>query len=90
MFNKFFFRVTPFLIGIALAILKFEYKYVDKLNDGKKPLHKIILEQHRHKKHFKLICYSLGMFLISLPVLILLTDVACVDRNVDLQSMRNF
>ena len=40
MMTKIYFRIPPFLIGIALAIFQFEYKYVDKLNDGTKPFHK--------------------------------------------------
>lgn len=38
--SKIWFRIPPFLIGMGLAIFHFEYRYVDKLNDGSKPFHK--------------------------------------------------
>jgi hypothetical protein len=40
MFTKVYFRIPPFLIGIALSIFNFEYRYVDRLNDGSTPFHK--------------------------------------------------
>jgi hypothetical protein len=34
MFMKAYYRIPPFIMGIALAIVKFEYKFVGTLNDG--------------------------------------------------------
>jgi hypothetical protein len=34
MYTKVYFRIPPFLIGAALSVFHFEYKYVDKLKDG--------------------------------------------------------
>jgi hypothetical protein len=82
--SSLYFRITPFLFGIALAIMKFEYKYVDKLNDGNKPFHKVYLEQNMDKKHFFKVCYFLGTILFTTPVLILLGDTYCVNNDADI------
>jgi len=34
LFMKTYYRIPPFIMGIALAIVKFEYKFVGTLNDG--------------------------------------------------------
>lgn len=44
MFMKTYYRIPPFIIGIAIAIVKFEYKYVSVLNDGTKPFHKPLID----------------------------------------------
>lgn len=44
-YTKFYFRIPPFLLGTALGIFSFEYKHVDKLNDGTKPFHKDFIQK---------------------------------------------
>ena len=45
MLTKIYYRLPPFLIGIAVAIFNFEYKHVNKLNDGSKPFHKDYIDK---------------------------------------------
>jgi hypothetical protein len=51
LFPRIYFRVPPFILGVVYAIIKFEYKYVDKLNDGTKPPHKKVLDKIRDNFH---------------------------------------
>lgn len=72
MYNKIYYRAPPLLIGIAVSIFHFEYKYVDKLKDGSQPFHKNILKKLTEKKIiFKIICYSVGFISCVLPILLL-------------------
>lgn len=68
--SRIYYRLPAFLLGIALAVVKFEYKYVDKLNDGTYPFHKAIIDHLKKKKWFKGIVYSVGLLCGSLPVFI--------------------
>ncbi|CDW85512.1 UNKNOWN [Stylonychia lemnae] len=79
--SRLFYRIPLFLCGIALAILKFEYKYVDKLNDGSFPFHKKFLINLKQKKYCYAILYTVGFSLILFPLLIQLSNVACVDQS---------
>ena len=81
LFMKTYYRIPPFLMGIALAIIKFEYKYVGTLNDGSFPVHKILIDQLKRRKFYKLTCYLVGVALSSFSVLILFSDTACVDKD---------
>lgn len=78
---KFFYRLPPFIMGIALAIIKFEHKYVGTLNDGSKPFHKVIIDKMTQYRGYKLISYTLGIALALFSVLILISDTYCVDKN---------
>ena len=49
LFFRLYFRIPPFMMGIAFAIFYFEYKYVDKLNDGTKPFHKDFIDRVKSK-----------------------------------------
>ena len=81
LFMKIYYRIPPFLMGIALGIIKFEYKYVGTLNDGTYPVHKALIDKLKHKKHCKMIAYISGVLLSTLSVVILFTDTACVDKS---------
>ena len=70
--TKIYYRLPPFLIGIALAIFNFEYKHVNRLNDGSKPFHKDIIDKWAQKKNlFKIVIYSVGI-VASFLMLVLL------------------
>ncbi len=70
--TKIYYRIPPFLIGIALAIFNFEYKHVNRLNDGSKPFHKDIIDKWSQKKtSFKIASYTVGFFATSLMILLL-------------------
>jgi hypothetical protein len=72
MLTKIYYRLPPFLIGIALAIFHFEYKHVEKLNDGSKPFHKDFIDRISSRKIiFKVVCYSVGLTL-SISMIMLL------------------
>ena len=82
MLTKIYFRIPPFLIGIALAIFQFEYKYVDKLNDGTKPFHKDYLEKITKKSlTFKTVFYSVGLACVVTPLLVLVYNSSCIDST---------
>jgi hypothetical protein len=34
LYTRFYYRIVACMFGIAFAIMRFEYKYVDKLSDG--------------------------------------------------------
>lgn len=56
---------------MALAIFHFEYRYVDKLNDGSKPFHKDYLQKIvQNSWIFKTFCYSIGFLCLSVPLLL--------------------
>ena len=81
LFMKIYYRMPPFLLGIGLAIIKFEYKFVGTLNDGSKPFHKPIIDHFRKNKLHKLISYFIGLSLCIFSVLIMLTNTNCVDKS---------
>jgi hypothetical protein len=71
MMTKIYYRIPPFLIGIACAIFHFEFKYVDKLNDGSKPFHKdYLLRLARNTLSFKTSCYVAGLACVAAPMLL--------------------
>ena len=51
MFNRIYYRIPPFILGVVYAVIKFEYKFVDKLNDGTRPPHKKFLDKIRDNFH---------------------------------------
>ena len=59
----------------------FEYKYVEKLNDGSVPFHKKFLDSLKKKHYIKAILYCVGVFLVLMPILLLLWDTSCVDKE---------
>lgn len=72
MMSKIYYRIPPFLIGIALSIFNFEYRYVDKLNDGSTPFHKDFIQKlSQNKFSFKGVCYSIGLALASFTIVLL-------------------
>lgn len=81
LFMKIYYRIPPFIMGIALAIIKFEYKFVGTLNDGTKPFHKSFIDKFRSNRLHKFICYTLGLILSLFSVLILISNNSCVDKN---------
>jgi len=82
--SKIWFRIPPFLIGMALAIFHFEYRYVDKLNDGSKPFHKDYLQKIvQNSWVFKTFCYTIGFLCLSVPLLLQVYNATCIkDDNV--------
>ena len=83
MLSKLYFRIPPFLIGIGLAVFQFEYKYVDKLNDGNPPPHKVFMKKiTKNTLKFKLGCYIAGPVFFIVPVLLLMYNASCVSDNI--------
>lgn len=70
-------------MGIGTAIFHFEYRYVDKLNDGTKPAHKEFIDKVKDKRAFKLVCYIFGIILLISPILVLIGDASCVKNSID-------
>ena len=62
-------------MGVVYAVIKFEYKFVDKLNDGSRPPHKKFLDKIRDNFHLQILCYLFGLFLMCLPIVIFVTDI---------------
>jgi hypothetical protein len=82
MMTKIYYRIPPFLIGISLSIFHFEYKYVDKLNDGSKPFLKDYLEKFTQKSAlFKTICYLVGFACTAAPVALLAWNASCMNGD---------
>lgn len=82
MYTKLYFRIPPFLIGVALAIFYFEYRYVDKLNDGSKPFHKDYIERiTKNSLTFKCVCYAVGLTFTTLPILLLMQNASCMQGD---------
>eukprot|EP00347_Sterkiella_histriomuscorum_P007239 403349727 len=79
--SRIYYRIPAFICGVVLAIIKFEYKYVDKLNDGTYPFHKQFIDKFKEKKYFKLILYTVGILGVTIPVLIQYWNVSCVDQS---------
>lgn len=72
MYTKIYYRLPPFLIGVALSIFHFEYKHVDKLKDGSQPFHKnLIKDLVKNKLIFKVLCYGVGFLGCAIPILLL-------------------
>lgn len=72
MMTKIYYRIPPFLIGIALSIFNFEYRYVDKLNDGSTPFHKDFIQKLTQNKYsFKGVCYSIGLVMSTFTMVLL-------------------
>ena len=71
--------MPPFLFGIFIGIIKFEYKYVGTLNDGSKPFHKSLIDKFKKHKINKIFSYIIGLSLCFFILLIMLTNTACVD-----------
>ena len=82
MLTKIYFRIPPFLIGIALAIFHFEYRFVDKLNDGTKPFHKDYIEKiTKNSVTFKFATYIIGLLGVLLPLLLLTLNASCMKTD---------
>lgn len=88
MFTKIYFRIPPFLMGVALAIFHFEYRFVDKLNDGTHPFHKNYLQRiTRNSLLFKTVCYSAGLMCTLVPLLLLVWNGSCMQSEGLQQAM---
>lgn len=81
LFMKTYYRMPPFMLGIALAIMKFEYKFVGTLNDGTTPFHKILIEKMKQNISRKFIGYVAGLLLILFSVFILISDTTCINNE---------
>ena len=82
MLTKIYYRLPPFVIGIALAIFNFEYKHVNRLNDGSKPFHKDAIEKWSQKKNtFKIVSYSVGFIATASMVLLLWANAQCLNTE---------
>jgi hypothetical protein len=72
MLTKIYYRLPPFLIGIAVAIFNFEYKHVNILNNGSKPFHKDVINKlSQNKLLFKSFTYVIGVVAASSMILLL-------------------
>jgi hypothetical protein len=78
LYTRLYYRIVASLFGIMFAIMRFEYKYVDKLSDGSKPKHKIFLEKFRYSEYAKYISYFLGFSICFFLTFILITDTNCI------------
>ncbi len=82
MLTKIYYRLPPFLIGIAVAIFNFEYKHVNKLNDGSKPFHKDYIDKVSQKKYsFKAVTYIIGFSACSSMILLLWWNSQCLSSE---------
>lgn len=82
MYTKVYFRIPPFLMGIALGIFHFEYRHVDKLKDGSKPFHRDYIQKmiKKYPRMFNFICYLVGMLLIVIAVGALVYNSTCISK----------
>jgi len=69
------------MFGIALAIIKFEFRYVDKLSDGSHPKHKYYLNKIRNSKMTKWSLYFAGTAICCFIVFVLQTDALCTPYD---------
>lgn len=70
------------MLGILMAIVKFEYRYVEKLNCGTKPEHKkyiIKLKRDKCKQH---IMQIVGCLMMMFPIVVLMTDTWCIKSDI--------
>jgi len=82
MLTKIYYRLPPFLIGIAVAIFNFEYKHVNKLNDGSKPFHKDYIDKmSKNKYSFKAVTYTIGFLACSSMILLLWWNAQCLSSE---------
>ncbi|CDW80987.1 UNKNOWN [Stylonychia lemnae] len=81
MFMKVYYRIPPFLFGILIGIIKFEYKYVGTLNDGSKPFHKSLIDRFKKKRENKIIAYICGISLCLFILLIMITNTQCANQD---------
>lgn len=70
------------MFGTIMGIVKFEFKYVEKLHSGERPEHKKFLEALRKVKWMKIMLYCLGIFLMILPILLLMTDTIGTNKDI--------
>jgi len=83
MLSKIYYRLPPFLIGIAVAIFNFEYKHVNKLNDGSKPFHKDVIDKWTQNRFlFKAVSYSVGFIASASMVLLLWANAQCLSTDI--------
>lgn len=85
-YKRTWFRLPAFVIGIALAIVKFEFKYVERMNCGRRPFHKKYLEKLKRHKYIQKALQGLGVFLMVLPIFLLMTDTWCIDQEVIMKN----
>lgn len=81
MFSQPYFRIAPFIIGIGIAIIKFEYKYVGTINDGIEPIHKVFFDKWKNRLVSKILAYTIGSILVALPLLVLYDETNCVNKD---------
>jgi hypothetical protein len=82
MYTKLYFRIPPFLMGIALGIFHFEYRHVDKLNDGSKPFHRDYIQKmiKKYPRAFNFICYFIGWVFIVGTLGALVYNSNCIKK----------
>lgn len=82
MYTKIYFRIPPFLIGIALGIFHFEYRHVEKLKDGSKPFHRDYIQKiiKKYPRMFNFICYLVGMLLMVIAIGALVYNSTCITK----------
>jgi hypothetical protein len=82
MLTKIYYRLPPFLIGIAVAIFNFEYKHVNKLNNGSKPFHKDYIDRWSKNKYtFKAITYCVGFVSSAAAIIFLWVNAQCLSSE---------
>ena len=81
LYTRIWFRVIAFLFGMIWAIIRFEYKYVDKLKDGTKLPYKLFFEKVKNSNFLKNVLGYGGIILIILVVTSLLTDMNNLKIN---------
>jgi hypothetical protein len=69
-----------------MGIVKFEFKYVDKLNCGASPGHKKFLENLSKKRILRNICYTVGILIMAFPLILLMIDTICVNKSASLMG----
>mmetsp|Transcript_38631 Transcript_38631/g.36986 ORF Transcript_38631/g.36986 Transcript_38631/m.36986 type:complete len:106 (-) Transcript_38631:1001-1318(-) len=79
LYKRPWFRVTPFVFGLVLGIVKFEFRYVEKLNNGRKPEHKKFLSALKFQKTKQKVLTLLGIFMMVFPIVLIILNALCVD-----------
>lgn len=81
LYTRFYFKIVAFVSGITFAIIRFEYKYVDRLSDGTRPRHKLFFDRIKNNSCIKYSSYFFGFFLCFFISLILLNDTYCLKES---------
>lgn len=81
LFIRLWFRINPFLFGMAFALIKFEYKHSNKVYREKIPFWRLCIEKMKQSRVLKWFCYLGGSALTSFSIFILISDTSCIQNK---------